>query len=95
MSKMSVTIDVTVNTWPDSQSCMSCKDGALLVDKEPFGKCAYICMKKRNAEECETAEEILNKAFCSCNEPDPESFGNPNIRQCVKCGKTVRKKEDT
>lgn len=56
------TIDVTVNTWPKSQPCMSCKDGALIVEEEFFGKCAYICIKRRTASECETAKKISDMA---------------------------------
>lgn len=34
---------VKINTWPESQMCIGCKQGALVNDTAKYGPAAYIC----------------------------------------------------
>lgn len=34
---------VKINIWPESQVCVGCKHGDLIVDTKKYGSSAYIC----------------------------------------------------
>ena len=34
---------VSINLWPESQPCIGCKQGSLIMDVSKYGHSAYIC----------------------------------------------------
>lgn len=59
-------MNITINTWPASQLCMTCCAGTYITDAVAFGVCAQMCKFGFDAETCdgpfnEDRRQIINE----------------------------------